>query len=45
MNASDYVKEAENQLEDLNEKLDVNLSDILKVYFKMLRKILKFFTD
>ena len=45
MNASDYVKEAENQLEDLNEKLDVNLSDILKVYFKMIRKILKFFLD
>ncbi len=45
MNASDYVKEAENQLEDLNEKLDVNLSDILKVYFKILRKIIKFFID
>ena len=44
MVASDYVKEAQTKLDELNKTLDVNLSDILKIYFQMLSKIFTFFT-
>ena len=43
MNASDYKAEAETKLDDLNKKLDVNLSDIIKIYVKMLSRVLNFF--